>query len=71
MGEYQGIASEMVDERLRRYDVRELRICDATVMSLMISAHLQTPVYAIGEKGTAMILEDWAMTIRNDLSRSA
>lgn len=65
----QGIAGGVVDERLRVYGVRRLRVCDASVMPLMISAHLQATVYAIGEKGAAMMLEDWAMGMRNGSCR--
>lgn len=62
MGGHQGIAGGgVVDERLRVYGVRGLRVCDASVMPLIISAHLQATVYAIGEKGAAMMLEDWAI----------
>ena len=49
----------VVDGRLRVYGVRGLRVVDASVMPLQISAHLQSTVYAIGEKGASMILEDW------------
>lgn len=58
MGGHQGIAGGVVDERLRVYGVRGLRVCDASVMPLMISAHLQATVYAIGEKAASMILQD-------------
>lgn len=60
MGGHQGIAGGVVDERLRVYGVGGLRVCDASVMPLIIGAHLQATVYAIGEKGAAMILQDWA-----------
>lgn len=49
----------VVDERLRVHGVKGLRVCDASIMPLQISAHLQATVYAIGEKGASMILEDW------------
>ena len=51
----------VVDERLRVYGVKGLRVVDASVMPLQISAHLQATVYAIGEKGAAMVLEDWGV----------
>lgn len=53
--EYEG---GVVDERLRVYGVRGLRVVDASVMPLQISAHLQATVYAIAEKGSVMIKED-------------
>lgn len=49
----------VIDERLRVYGVKGLRVCDASIMPLQISAHLQATVYAIGEKGASLILEDW------------
>ena len=49
----------VVDDRLRVYGVRGLRVCDASIMPLQISAHLQATVYAIGEKGADLIKEDW------------
>lgn len=48
----------VVDERLRVYGVRRLRVADASIMPLQISAHLQATVYAIAEKASHMILED-------------
>ncbi|KAK4663190.1 hypothetical protein QC763_606430 [Podospora pseudopauciseta] len=58
MGGRVGQAGGVVDERLRVYGVKGLRVIDASVMPLHISAHLQATVYAIGEKGADMILED-------------
>ena len=51
-------AGGVVDCRLRVHGVERLRVCDASVMPLQISAHLQATVYAIGEKGAEMIKED-------------
>ncbi|ORY60270.1 putative choline dehydrogenase [Pseudomassariella vexata] len=60
MGGHGGISSGVVDERLRVYGVKGLRVIDASIMPMQISAHLQATVYAIAEKGAQMILEDWA-----------
>lgn len=59
MGGHEGIDGGVVDDRLRVYGVNGLRVCDASIMPLQISAHLQATVYAIGEKGADMIREDW------------
>ena len=49
----------VIDDRLRVHGVKGLRVCDASIMPLQISAHLQATVYAIGEKGADLIKEDW------------
>ena len=59
MGGSGGMANGVVDSRLRVYGVKGLRVVDASIMPLQISAHLQATVYAIGEKGASMIMEDW------------
>ena len=59
MGGSGGKANGVVDNRLRVYGVKGLRVVDASIMPLQISAHLQATVYAIGEKGASMIMEDW------------
>ncbi|KAI1087179.1 GMC oxidoreductase [Rostrohypoxylon terebratum] len=58
MGGEGGIHSGVVDDRLRVYGVQRLRVIDASIMPLQISAHLQATVYAIAEKGAKMIRDD-------------
>lgn len=62
MGGSRGIEAGVVDERLRVYGVRGLRVIDASIMPTQIGAHPQATVYAIAEKGAAMIREDWNST---------
>lgn len=61
MGGRLGIQGGVVDERLRVYGVKGLRVIDASIMPLQISAHIQATVYAIAEKGAHMVLEDAMM----------
>ena len=49
----------VVDERLRVYGVKGLRVVDASVFPLQPLGNIQSTVYAVAEKAADMIKEDW------------
>jgi choline dehydrogenase-like flavoprotein len=52
---------QVVDERLRVKGVRGLRIVDASVLPMQVSAAIMPTVYAAAEKGADLIKEDYSI----------
>lgn len=51
----------VVDERLRVWGTKGLRIVDASIIPLQVSGNIQSAVYAVAEKASDMIKEDWGL----------
>ncbi|KAL4862904.1 hypothetical protein BDV12DRAFT_202619 [Aspergillus spectabilis] len=50
----------VVDEELRVYGIRNLRICDASVFPLIPAANIQSSVFAVAERGADIIKEQFS-----------
>ncbi|KAG4436057.1 hypothetical protein IFR05_008447 [Cadophora sp. M221] len=50
-----------VDERLKVYGCKGVRVVDASVIPLHVSGNIVATVYALAEKGADLIKEDWGL----------
>ncbi|KAF6810274.1 choline dehydrogenase [Colletotrichum plurivorum] len=48
----------VVDPSLKVYETTNLRVVDASIMPVLISAHIQTAVYGIAERAAEIIIEE-------------
>jgi choline dehydrogenase-like flavoprotein len=53
----------VVDERLRIYGVKGLRVVDTSVMPLNVRGNIASAVYAIAERANDLIKEDWGISL--------
>lgn len=49
----------VVDERLRVYGTRNLRVCDASVIPMVPRGNIVTSVFAWAERASDIIKEEW------------
>jgi choline dehydrogenase len=53
----------VVDQSLRVYGIKGLRVIDAFIMPMLPSAHTKFPSMVLGVKGAAVVKQDWTMQV--------
>lgn len=54
-----GDPTAVVDNELRVYGIKNLRVVDGSVMPNVVAGHTNAVIFMIGEKASDMIKENW------------
>ena len=58
--------SAVVDSRLKVHGIKNLRVCDASIMPDIVSGNTMAPVIMIAEKASDFVKEDWGFKIDSE-----
>lgn len=51
--------TSVVDEKLRVYGIKNLRVVDGSIMPNVVAGHTNAVIFMIGEKASDMIKDTW------------